>query len=93
MSSSGWIPDQESFGTRLAMVRQHHGWNIKKAAIECGLDPVSWLYWETRGRMPRHYQGVCMQIAEHSGCQLVWLMTGQLHATRQYHPAELALAA
>ena len=77
MNLTGWVPDIEGdFGARLALVRQHHGWNIKKAAVECGLDPVSWLYWETKGRTPRHYRAVCMQIADRSGCQFDWLVAG-----------------
>ena len=92
--TDGWVPDlTRDFGARLAVVRQHHAWNIRKAAMECGLDPVSWQNWETKGKMPRNYQTVCEQIADRSGCQFIWLMTGRVVAGAGFEPATSGLCA
>lgn len=71
----GWIPG-ETFGKRLAEIRQVMGWNSSEAAEACGLSRVSWQNWEA-GAKPRDYEDACKQIAAATGCSLVWLMTGQ----------------
>lgn len=73
-----WVPDpSRDLGQRLALVRQHYGWNVAEAARECGLDPASWTAWETEGRMPRNLVDVCEKIANRSRCQFYWLLTGK----------------
>ena len=79
-----WVPDpSHDFGQRLALVRQHFGWNVTEAARECGLDPASWTAWETEGRMPRRLVDVCERIANRSRCQFYWLLTGKEADLRQ----------
>jgi len=75
--SRGWIPTpSENFGERLALVRQRHAWNTQQAADLAGVDAESWRGWETLGRRPRKYDEVCHKIAEASGVDYFWLMTG-----------------
>ena len=71
-----WIPSTSDFAARLVLVRHEMGWNLKEAALACGAKPQSWREWELESRKPRDYEKVCRQIAERSGCNLVWLMTG-----------------
>jgi hypothetical protein len=69
----GWVPDDATFGARLAMVRQHMGWgNVAVAAEACHLPTTSWRNWE-RGRLPRDLVGAAKQVAAVSGCDLLWL--------------------
>lgn len=80
-----WVPDIDHFAVRLVLVRHQMGWNAKEAALACGISPQSWREWELGGRRPRDYEGVCRQIAERTGCDLIWLMVG--------HPQRAALDA
>ncbi len=75
-----WVPDLGTFGARLAVVRQHMGWNMKEAARECGVPQNSWTGWELFGREPRGLARVSRSIAERTGVDYVWLMTGQAPA-------------
>lgn len=72
--SQTWIPAQ-TFGTRLAMVRRHLGWNIKEAASRTGLDDGSWSNWE-RGALPRNMAEVVERIHQETGADRDWLMWG-----------------
>lgn len=71
-----WVPTAEDFATRLALVRHKMQWNAKEAALACGVSAQSWREWELQGRRPRDYENVCKQIAERTGVDFVWLMTG-----------------
>jgi len=71
-----WIPSIDDFAARLVLIRHKMGWNLKEAALACGIRAQSWREWELEHRKPRDYENVCRQISEHSGCNLVWLMTG-----------------
>ena len=71
-----WVPDRDSFPVRLLLVRHQMGWNLKEAAMACGIRAQSWREWELAGRRPRDYEGICKQIAARTECDLVWLMTG-----------------
>jgi hypothetical protein len=71
----GWVPD-DTFGARLALVRQHMGWNITQAAIACGQNEETWRGWEKFHRSPRQIQKVARRIAEATGCSYSWLMLG-----------------
>lgn len=72
----GWVPSVDSFGARLALVRQHLGLNVKAAAERAGLDHSSWGTWE-RGRQPRDLLDKARQISDALGCDFIWLLTGQ----------------
>jgi len=76
-TTSAWVPDLGSYGARLALVRQHMGWNMKEAARECGLPQNSWLGWESTGHNPRDFVRVSEAISKRTGVDLVWLMTGR----------------
>ncbi|ACI06248.1 immunity repressor [Mycobacterium phage BIB8] len=71
-----WVPTADDFATRLVLVRHQMGWNLKEAAMACGIKAQSWREWELENRKPRDYEGVCRQVSARSGCNLVWLMTG-----------------
>lgn len=73
---STWIPTDDSFGARLALVRQRMGWNIAKAARECGLNDENWRLWEQLGREPARLTTVAKQIATRTGCEYLWLVHG-----------------
>lgn len=71
-----WIPGADDFASRLVLIRHEMRWNLKEAALACGVRAQSWREWELQNRKPRDYEDVCRQIAGRSGCNLVWLMTG-----------------
>lgn len=75
-----WVPD-DTFGARLAQIRQHFGWNVKEAAFACGIKVQSWRNWEN-GRLPRDYEAACNTIATHTGCDLDWLLRGWTSRSR-----------
>lgn len=72
-----WVPTTSKFAARLALVRHRMGWNLKEAALACGLPQGSWREWELKGRDPRGMQDVVDKIAEHTGVDDYWLMTGR----------------
>lgn len=77
VSATAWIPDLNSFGARLALVRQKMGWgNVAEAARECGIDRESWRLWEQTGREPRRFITIAMAIANRTGVDLDWLVYG-----------------
>lgn len=77
-SARGWIPDDSTFGARLALVRQRMGWgNLKEAAIECGIPPETWRTWERDGVVPRRMVEISGLIADRTGCDYGWLLAGQ----------------
>ena len=64
----------ESFGARLALIRQRMGWGTtREAARECGLPADGWRRWERSGRQPRDYAAVCTAIASRTKCDVAWL--------------------
>jgi len=69
-----WVP-QDSFGARLALIRQRFGWNVSEAAQACGIANATWQKWE-RGASPRKIEEKARQIADRCGCDYVWLMVG-----------------
>ena len=70
-----WIPGDDTFGARLALIRQRMGWgNTKEAALACGLPVQSWRGWERDGRQPRDYMGTCQAIADATGVNVYWLL-------------------
>jgi hypothetical protein len=78
-----WVPDDSTFGARLALIRQRMGWgNVKEAAMACGLPVESWRNWERDGAMPRRMVEVASVIADRTGCDLGWLLAGSRLRTR-----------
>lgn len=76
-----WIPDDQTLGARLALVRQRFGWNMKEAALACSIAQGSWREWELRDRVPRDYPQMMQRIADRTGVDLLWLMTGRSAGT------------
>lgn len=71
-----WVP-ADTFGARLAQIRQHlGGWNVKRTAELCGIDDQTWRNWERGPSKPRDFEAICKQIADATGCNLDWLMRG-----------------
>lgn len=75
VAPTGWIADDETFGARLALVRQRKGWNIAEAARTCGVNGESWRLWE-QGRSPSRLTTIAMAIASAAGCDYLWLVHG-----------------
>lgn len=71
-----WVPDDSTFGARLALIRQRFGWNITEAARECGMHAESWRLWEQAGREPRRLVTICMAIASRTSVDFDWLLRG-----------------
>lgn len=91
-----WVPSDESFAARLAMVRHRMGWNVKEAAHECGFPAQTWRIWEMDGSIPRNQITVAKQIAGVTGCDYLWLLMGPEGAelpTRQYFSHDRVVAA
>lgn len=85
-----WVPDDSTFGARLALVRQHMGWgNVKEAADACGLPVESWRRWERDGRAPRDIVEIADTISERTGCDFGWLLAGRRLADKQRNAATL----
>jgi hypothetical protein len=75
-----WVPDDLTFGARLALVRQRMGWgNVAQAARECGVPTDSWRNWE-EGMEPRRIVTICMAIAARTGADIDWLVYGPSRA-------------
>ena len=75
VAPTGWIADDDTFGARLALVRQRMGWNIAEAARTCGVNGESWRLWE-QGRSPSRLTTIAMGIASATGCDYLWLVHG-----------------
>ena len=45
-----WIPSTSDFAARLVLVRHQMGWNLKEAALACGVKAQSWREWELESR-------------------------------------------
>jgi DNA-binding XRE family transcriptional regulator len=69
-----WVPEM-TFPARLVLVRNRMGWNVKEAALACGLPPQNWRNWE-EGKRPHDFLKVCQQISAHTNADLDWLVWG-----------------
>jgi hypothetical protein len=70
----GWVPGVDTFGARLALVRQAMGWgNVAEAAVACGVPVASWRNWERDDRSPRDLARIVHKIATRTGCDPIWL--------------------
>jgi len=56
------------------MIRNARGWNIREAALACGIGPQSWRNWEIGGRLPREYPAICARISAAADISLPWLL-------------------
>lgn len=74
MQAEAWVPT-DTFGARLALIRQAKGWNVRQAAEAGGVPEQRWHDWEA-GRSPRGMDRVARQIAERVGVDYVWLLAG-----------------
>jgi hypothetical protein len=77
MAIAGWVPTAGDFSVRLAMVRHMMGWNAKEAALACAIPAGSWRQWETFGSKPRNLAEIADKIADRTGVDAYWLMTGR----------------
>lgn len=77
-TAKGWMPDDSTFGARLALVRQRMGWgNVSEAAKACGIPVESWRTWERDGVEPRRIVEMSKLISLRTGCNFGWLLAGQ----------------
>jgi transcriptional regulator with XRE-family HTH domain len=75
-TETAWIPSTKTFGARLALVRWRMGWNVKEAALACGLNESNWRGWELDGRLPHKLNEVAGKIAKSTGVSKYWLIEG-----------------
>ena len=76
-TAKGWMPDDSTFGARLALVRQRMRWgNVNEAASQCGIPTESWRTWERDNVVPRRLVEMSTLIANRTGCDLGWLIAG-----------------
>lgn len=79
--ATGWIPTADTFGARLALLRQAMGWgNVKEAALACAQPVESWRSWERDRRQPREIVRVARDISAATGCDYYWLLDGSIRA-------------
>ena len=79
-TATQWVPDDSTFGARLALIRQRMGWgNVAQAARECGVPVGSWHNWE-EGMEPRRLVTIAMAIASRTGVDVDWLVYGPKRA-------------
>lgn len=82
-AAKGWMPDDSTFGARLALIRQRMQWgNVREAALACGIPPESWRTWERDNVTPRRIVEMSTLIAQRTGCDLGWLIAGAAMASR-----------
>ena len=73
-TARGWVPSVlDDFGARLTLVRHRMRWNVKEAALACGVPAASWRGWELGGATPRDFMTVVVKIAKRTGVDSVWL--------------------
>lgn len=93
-----WVPEGETFGARLAMVRHRMGWyNIDMAARECGQPKESWRSYEKDLYLPKPHSmiQICKAIAEATarlkppGVDFGWLYGGHTMAGKAPSPEAL----
>lgn len=72
-----FVPRTNTFGARLALIRWQMGWNMKEAALACGFSQQSWRGWELQGHDPRGFADVAERIAERTGVDEYWILTGK----------------
>lgn len=77
VDGTGWIPTDDDFSARLALVRQRMRWTtVAEAAMACGLPTKSWRNWECERMEPRALVRTAEIIAARSGVDVDWLIRG-----------------
>jgi len=71
---SNWTPD-DTFGSRLLLVRRALQLTTEEAATACGLVSPTWNTWEN-GSTPRKLNDVVEKISQALGVDRDWLMWG-----------------
>lgn len=74
-AAGAWVPE-DTFGARLALVRQKMHWNYEQAGALCGISSENWRQWEKGERRPQKMEAICHKIADASHCDYVWLIAG-----------------
>jgi transcriptional regulator with XRE-family HTH domain len=69
-------PTLDSFGARLALIRQSARMNMKEAAKAAGVPAATWRAWELAGSLPHDYVGTCRKVAAAFGIDPQWVMVG-----------------
>lgn len=69
-----WVPE-DSFGSRLVLVRRELDLTTEEAAKRCGLKAPTWNTWEN-GARPRGMNDVVEAIHKGLGVSRAWLMWG-----------------
>lgn len=77
--TTGWVPDDSTFGARLAMIRFQKGWGgAVVAGDRTNVRPETWRAWENgTNKNPRNYEEIVAKIARKSGCDAGWLYGGR----------------
>jgi transcriptional regulator with XRE-family HTH domain len=69
-----WVPE-DTFGTRLVILRRQLGLSVEEMAERCGQKAATWSTWE-RGAAPRSMASVVAAISLATGVSRDWLMWG-----------------
>lgn len=72
----GWIPE-DTFATRLILMRRELGMDQAQAAARCGFKTSTWGSWEL-GHVPRDKTAVCAKIAKDLKVDRDWLAYGNM---------------
>ncbi|WP_415103022.1 helix-turn-helix domain-containing protein [Nocardioides sp.] len=75
VEATGWVPEN-TFGSRLLVVRRQLGLTVQEAAERCGLHYASWSGWEN-GRRPSDLAMVVKRVSDHLLVDRDWLMWGE----------------
>lgn len=77
-TTTGWVPDDNTIGARLILVRQRMRWtNLTYAADACNVAPETWRAWENgTNKEPRNLEKIVAKIARRTGCDAGWLYGG-----------------
>ena len=75
--SSTWVPEMQTFGTRLWAVRMELKMNKSQFAETCGLVANSLGDWEAGTRFPNRLDDVVAKVASSTGVDRDWLMWGE----------------
>lgn len=81
--TQSWIPNDETFGARLALVRWRMSWNMKEAALAVGVPAASWRLWEVENAQPRNLVEIAERVSNRTGVDFDWLLRGQRIPGRQ----------
>lgn len=73
-ASEAWRPE-DTFGTRLRLVRYQLGLSVEELSARCGVRTPTWSSWE-RGTAPRGMNRIVERIAVETGVDRDWLMWG-----------------